>query len=132
MRFALILVLGVFLWAGTVSIKYPQQPSSVTTSSRQTCLGNSDGDRLLAYLKMGTITSIQDDGKILTIGLSPQWAGLSAKIKQKAYGTVACYAQSLHRQVQFLVTQQVRAEVLPFHEAGGGLSEEFRASSRDT
>lgn len=105
MRTALFLILGVCLWAGTVSIKYPQQPSTVTASSGQICSGNSDGDKLLAYLKMGTITSIQDNGQILTIGLSPQWAGLSAKVQQKTYDTVVCYAQSQHRQFQFLVTQ---------------------------
>jgi len=102
-RFALFLVLGVFLWAGTVSIKYPQQSSTVTTSSAQTCSGNSDGDKLLAYLKMGTITSIQDNGRILTIGLPPHWANLPVSVQQNAYGTVACYAQSQHRPFQFLV-----------------------------
>jgi hypothetical protein len=101
-RFALFLVLGVFLWAGTVSIKYPQQSSTVTTSSAQTCAGKSDGEHLLEYLKMGTITSIQDNGRILTIGLSPEWANLPASVRQKAYGTVACYAQSQHRPFQFL------------------------------
>jgi len=102
-RFALFLFLGIFLWAGTVSIKYPQQSSTVTTSSAQTCSGNSDGDKLLAYLKMGTIISIQDNGRILTIGLSPQWANFPASVREKAYGTVACYAQSQHRPFQFLV-----------------------------
>jgi hypothetical protein len=102
-RFALFLVLGVFLWAGTVSIKYPQQNSTVTPSSAQTCAGKSAGEHLLEYLKMGTINSIQDNGRILTIGLSPQWANLRASVKQKTYGTVACYAQSQHRPFQFLV-----------------------------
>jgi pectin methylesterase-like acyl-CoA thioesterase len=102
-RLALFLVLGVFLWAGTVSIKYPQQTSTVTASSPQTCAGNSDGERLLEYLKMGTVTSIQDNGRILTIGLSPQWANLPVSLQQKTYATVACYAQSLHRPFQFLV-----------------------------
>ena len=103
-RFALFLGLGVFLWAGTVSIKYPQQTSTVTTSSAQTCAGESDGERLLEYLKMGTMTSIQDNGRILTIGLSPQWANLPINVQQKIYGTVACYAQSQHRPFQFLVS----------------------------
>jgi hypothetical protein len=102
-RFALVLVLGVFLWAGTISIKYPQQTSTVTASSPQTCAGKSDGEHLLEYLKMGTVTSIQDNGRILTIGLSPQWANLPVSLQQKTYGTVSCYAQSLHRPFQFLV-----------------------------
>jgi hypothetical protein len=107
MRFALFLALGVFLWAGTVSIKYPQQSSTVTASSRDTCSGQSHGDRLLAYLKMGTITSIHDNGQILTIGLSPQWGDLSPSVQQKTYDTVICYAQSQHRPFQFLVSQKM-------------------------
>jgi hypothetical protein len=102
-RFALLLVLGVFLWAGTVSIKYPQQASTVTASSAQTCAGKFDGEHLLEYLKMGTVTSIQDNGRMLTIGLPPQWANLPVSVQQKTYGTVACYAQSQHRPFQFLV-----------------------------
>ena len=105
MRFALFFVLGVFLWAGTVSIKYPQQPSTVTASSGKTCTGKSDGERLRKYLRMGTITSIQDNGRILTVGLSPQWADLATSVQQKTYNTVVCYAQSQHRPFQFLVTQ---------------------------
>jgi hypothetical protein len=95
--------LGVFLWAGTVSIKYPQQASTVTASSAPTCAGKFDGEHLLEYLKMGTVTSIQDNGRMLTIGLSPQWANLPVSVQQKTYGTVACYAQSQHRPFQFLV-----------------------------
>jgi hypothetical protein len=104
-RFALFLGLGVFLWAGTVSIKYPQQTSTVTELSAQSCSGKSDGERLLEYLKIGTVTSIHDNGRILTIGLSPQWTNLPVNVQKKIYGTVACYAQSQHRPFQFLVTR---------------------------
>ncbi len=107
MRFALFLVLGVFLWAGTVSIKYPQQASTVTALSENTCSGQSHGDRLLAYLKMGTITSIHDNGRILTIELSPQWGNFSLSMQQNTYDTVVCYAQSQHRPFQFLVSRQM-------------------------
>jgi hypothetical protein len=107
MRFTLFLLLGVFLWAGTVSIKYPQQSSTLTASSGKDCSGQVHGDRLLAYLKMGTITSIHDNGQILTIGLPPQWGDITPKIQQQTYETVACYAQSQQRPFQFLVTQQM-------------------------
>ena len=107
MRTTLLFVLGIFLWAGTISLKYPQQSSNVTASSGQTCVGESDGERLLAYLEMGTITNIQDNGKLLTIGLSPQWAVLPRTKQQNVYHAVACYAQSQQRQFQFLVTQHV-------------------------
>jgi len=105
MRFVLFLIFGVILWAGTVSIKFPQQSSTVTASSGPTCSGKSDGDRLMEFLTRGTITSIHDNGRILTIGLSPKWANLPLSVQQKTYDTVVCYAQSQHRPFRFLVTQ---------------------------
>ncbi len=107
MRTALLFVLGIFLWAGTISIKYPQQSTTVTASSGKSCVGKSDGDKLLAYLEVGTITNIQDDGRILTIGLSPQWVSFSPSIQQTIYSTIACYAQNQHRLFQLLVPQYV-------------------------
>ena len=107
MRFVLFLVLGVFLWAGTVSIRYPQQPSTVTASPANDCSSQTPGDNLLVYLKMGTITSIQDNGRILTIELSPQWRDFTLGVQQQTYSTVVCYAQSQHRPFQFLVSQQM-------------------------
>ncbi len=107
MRTIFIFLLGLFLWAGTVSIKYPQQSTTVTASSEKTCVGKSDGDRLMAYLEMGAITHIQDNGQILTIGLSPKWARLSPTIQQTIYSTVVCYAQTQHRRFQLVVPQHV-------------------------
>jgi hypothetical protein len=104
MRFVLFFIFGVILWAGTVSIKFPEQSSMVTASSGSTCQGKSDGDRLMEYLTRGTITSILDNGRILTIGLSPEWGKLPPDIQEKIYDTVACYAQSQRRPFQFLVT----------------------------
>ena len=105
MRVTLFFILGLFLWAGTVLIKYPQQTSSVTASSGPVCSGHGEGDQLMEALKRGTITSIHDNGKLLTIGLPPEWAHVTASVQQDTYNTVACYAQSQHRQVQFLITQ---------------------------
>ncbi len=107
MRTILFVLLGLFLWAGTVSIKYPQQSRTVATSSGETCGGKSDGDRLLAYLEMGMLTNIQDNGQMLTIGLSSQWASLSPAIQRTIYSTVSCYAKNQHRQVQLLLPQHV-------------------------
>ena len=104
MRFVLFFILGIFFWAGTISIKFPQQPSTVTASSGPTCSGKSDGDRLMENLTRGTITSIRDNGRVLTIGLSPEWANLPPRVQQKTYDTVACYAQAQHRPFQFFVT----------------------------
>lgn len=107
MRALSLVFLGLFLWAGTVSIKYPQESTTVTASLEETCMGRSDGDRLLAYLEMGMVTNIQDNGRILTIGLSSQWARLSPAIQRTIYSTVACYAKNQHRLFQLLVPQHV-------------------------
>jgi len=105
MRVTLFFIVGLFLWAGTVSIKYPQQSSTVTASSGPVCSGHSEGDQLMDALKMGNIRSIHDNGQILAIGLPPEWANFPANVQQHTYETVACYAQSQHRPFQFLITQ---------------------------
>lgn len=107
MRFIMFLILGLFLWAGTVSIKYPQQPSTVTASQKPACPDASEGDQLLAQLQNGTITSIHDNGQVLTIGLPSNWVELSTGVKQETYDTIACYAQSQHRLFQLLVSQDL-------------------------
>ncbi len=105
MRFVLFSAIGLFLWAGTISIKYPQQPPTVTASSGHSCTSEqSEGERLLEYLKRGTVTNIHDNGRILTIGLSPRWAKFPAQKQQHTYNTVACYARSLNRPFQFFVS----------------------------
>ena len=107
MRFIMFLILGLFLWAGTVSIKYPKQTFTVTASQGPTCSGTSDGDQLMAQLKKGRITSIHDNGQMLTIGLPSGWGKLSAGVKQEAYDTIVCYAQSQHRLFQLLASQDL-------------------------
>ena len=107
MRFVLFLILGLVLWAGTISIRYPQQTPTVTASPANDCSGQNHGDKLLAYLKMGAIVSIQDNGQILTIELSPQWRDFNPSVQQQTYITTACYAQSQHRPFQLLVSQQM-------------------------
>lgn len=107
MRIGLFFILGVFLWAGTVSIKYPEQPSSGSAISVASCPDHPQGDRLLAYLKLGSISSIHDNGKILTIGLSPKWGNLTPGVQKQTYRTVACYAKTLKRPFQFVLTQQM-------------------------
>ena len=107
MRLAIFLILGIFFWAGSVSIKFPQQFPAVTASSVNSCSGQSHGERLMEYLKMGTITSIYDNGQILTIGLSLRWGDLSPSLQQQTYHSVVCYAESQNRPFQFLVTPQM-------------------------
>ena len=106
MRFALFLILGLFLWSGTVSIKYPTQSATVTASSGTTCSAQVPENRLMAYLEMGTISRIFDNGRILTIELSPQWINFSSQMQQDTYNTVRCYAQAQHRLFSFLFPQK--------------------------
>ena len=107
MRIGLFLILGVFLWAGTVSIKYTHTPSKITATTESPCADQSHGDRLLAYLKIGTISSIQDNGEALTIRLSPKWQGLTPHVQKQTYNSVVCYAKSQHRPFRFLLTQHM-------------------------
>ncbi len=107
MRIGLFLILGVFLWAGTVSIKYPQLPSKINATSEPPCADQSHGDRLLAYLQIGTISSIQDNGETLTIRLSPKWEKLTPRVQKQTYNSVVCYAKTQHRPFQFLLTQHM-------------------------
>ncbi|MDH5428256.1 MAG: hypothetical protein OEZ57_09730 [Nitrospirota bacterium] len=107
MRFVIFSILGLFLWAGTVSIKYPQQPSTVTASQKPACQGDSEGDLLLAQLQKGTVTNIYDNGQMLTIGLPSNWIELSPGLKQEAYDAIACYAQSQRRLFQLLVSEDL-------------------------
>lgn len=104
MRFTFFFIIGIILWAGTLSIKFPQPSSTVTASSGPICSGKSDGDRLMEHLTKGTITSILDNGQILTLGLSTEWKQLPPGIQQEIYDTVVCYAQSQRRPFQFIVT----------------------------
>ena len=106
MRYIIIFAISLFLWSGTISIKYPQQPSTVTASSGHTCTSNkSEGEQLLRYLERGTVSGIHDNGKVLTIGLPAKWRNFSIERQQQTYNTIACYAASLHRPFQFFFSQ---------------------------
>ena len=76
------------------------------------------GIRLLEYLKMGTMTSIQDNGRILTIGLSPQWANLPINVQQKIYGTVVLLC-SITASSLSVSRQPITLVIHTTHEIGG-------------
>jgi hypothetical protein len=103
MRFALFFFLSLFLWAGTVSINYGNRTSG-TSSAGSSCSESGDGETLLDYLRTGRITGIRDNGQMLTVGLTPQWASLSADRQHGTYETVACYARAQQRAFQFIST----------------------------
>ena len=103
MRFALFFLLGLLLWAGTVSINYGNRVSR-TSSAVQSCSEKRDKETLLDYLQTGKITGIRDNGQILTIGLNPQWAALPSDIQHGTYEAVACYARAQQRTFQFIKT----------------------------
>ena len=108
MRFVFLLVMGFFLWAGTVTINYPNQSPSATESSAMTCSGREAGNQLVRYIQRGMIESLRDNGRILTIGLPSQWESLTVSIQRKVHSAVTCYAKTQKRQVQYFATQGIR------------------------
>ncbi len=103
MRFALFFFLGLLLWAGTVSIHYGNRTFS-TSSDGPSCSESDDGEILLDYLHTGRITGIRDNGQMLTVGLTPEWATLSIDRQHGTYEAVACYARAQQRAFQFIST----------------------------
>jgi hypothetical protein len=103
MRFGLFFLVGLLLWAGTVSINYGSRTSS-TPPTVLSCSGKDDGETLLDYLHTGTITGIRDNGHILTVGLPSQWSTLPSDIQHGAHEAVACYARAQQRALQFIET----------------------------
>lgn len=100
MRFVLFFLLGLLLWAGSVSINYGNRTSN-TTSAVLSCSEKGNGETLLDYLHTGRITGIRDNGQILTVGLTPQWSALPSDIQHGTYEAVACYAKAQQRAFQF-------------------------------
>ncbi|KPK24919.1 MAG: hypothetical protein AMK69_15485 [Nitrospira bacterium SG8_3] len=103
MRLTIFFLLGLLLWAGTVSINYGNRISN-TNSAVLSCSEKGDGETLLAYLHTGRITGIRDNGQILTVGLTPQWSTLPSDIQHGTYKAVACYAKTQQRAFQFIKT----------------------------
>jgi hypothetical protein len=103
MRFVFFFLVGLLLWAGTVSINYGSRTSG-TPSTILSCSGKEDGETLLDYLHTGRITGIRDNGHILTISLTPQWSTLPTDIQHHTQEAVACYARAQQRDWQFIGT----------------------------
>ena len=101
MRFVLFFLLGLLLWAGTVSINYGNR-ASTTSSAVLSCSEKGDGATLLDYLHTGRITGIKDNGQILTVGLTPQWSALPSDIQHRTYEAIVCYARAQRRALQFI------------------------------
>lgn len=103
MRFTIFFLLGLLLWAGTVSINYGPRTSS-TTSAAPFCPEKGVGETLLDYLQIGRITGIRDNGRILTIGLTPHWSTLPSDVQYDTYKIVGCYARAQRRAFQLIET----------------------------
>jgi len=80
MRLTLFFLLGLLLWAGTVSINYGNRTSN-TASAVLSCSEKGEGETLLAYLHTGRITRIRDNGQVLTVSLTPQWSALPSDVQ---------------------------------------------------
>jgi hypothetical protein len=103
MRVILFFLLGLFLWAGTVSINYGNRTSN-TASAVLSCSEKDDKETLLDYLHTGRITGIRDNGQVLTVGLTPQWATLPSDIQHSTYEAVVCYANAQQRAFKIIET----------------------------
>ncbi|HNP59538.1 MAG TPA: hypothetical protein PKM72_01790 [Nitrospirales bacterium] len=103
MRLAIIFFLSLLFWSVTISIEYGNRNTN-TTFTAQACSGEVNGDVLLDYLQIGRIKGIRDNGRILTVGLTSDWATLPSDIQQKTYEAVACYAKTQQRTLQVIET----------------------------
>jgi hypothetical protein len=101
MRFTVFFLVGLLLWAGTVSINYGNRSSS-TSSAVLSCAENREGETLLDYLHKERIMGIRDNGQMLTVGLAPQWTDLPSDIQDATYEAIACYAKAQQREFQFI------------------------------
>lgn len=96
MRSAIFFLSTLLLWAGTISIHLGNRPPS-TSLSTFSCANTGEGTLLLNHLHMGRITTIRDNGQILTVGLSSQWSTLPSEAQNSTYKAVACYARAQQR-----------------------------------
>lgn len=104
MRFTVFFLLGLLLWAGTISINYGNRSSS-SSSAVLSCSEHREAETLLDYLHTERITGIRDNGQMLTVGLAPQWSALPPDIQDATYKAIACYARAQQREFQFIGTQ---------------------------
>lgn len=103
MRLALIIFLSLLFWSMTISIEYGNRNPS-TPSAAQACSGEVNGEVLLDYLYRGRIKGIRDNGHILIVGLTSDWATLPSDIQQETDEAIACYAKSQQRTLQVIET----------------------------
>ena len=103
MRNAFLILVALFIWSGSISIYFRPQPILPSPSSQSSCSNPSYGEELMESLQKGTLTAIRDDGRVLTVGLSANWAALSTEEQQTTVYRVRCYAQSQNRQLHYYI-----------------------------
>ena len=101
MRLALIIVLALFLWSGSVYIRINPQAPPTSQPFPSTCQRSSNGQGLLQALHKGTIVSIHDNGRELHIGIPGNWAAFSLEDQKTTIHQIHCYAQELDRQLRY-------------------------------
>lgn len=101
MRLALITVIALFVWSGSVSLKV--KPSTQSTDpTPPLCLAARNGAPLLQTMSRGTISGIHDNGRELIIGIPGNWADFPPEDQKSTIHRIHCYAKELNRQIQFL------------------------------
>lgn len=103
MRIALIIVLTLILWSGSVSLRIkPQTINPDPTPSP--CLNTRNGGPLLQTMSKGTILGIHDNGRELIVGIPGNWADFPLEDQKTTLQQIHCYAKELKRQLQFRET----------------------------
>jgi hypothetical protein len=103
MRIALFFLVGLLLWAGTVSIKNDKEPSRAT-STTLACSDPNTGEAILDHMQAGRISGIRDNGQTLMVRLTPEWDRLPSDIQYNTFETVACHAYAQQRVFRFIHT----------------------------
>ena len=104
MRNAFLILVALFIWSGSISIYFRPQPILPSPSSQSSCSNPSSyGEALMETLRRGNLIAIRDDGHVLTVGLSANWAALSTEEQQTTVYRVRCYAQSQNRQLHYYI-----------------------------
>lgn len=114
MRLALIIVLSLILWSGSISLRVRPQ-TTLPEPSPSTCLELRNEGALLQTMRKGTISGIHDNGRELIIGIPGNWADFPLEDQKSTIQQIHCYARELNRQIQFLQSPGPDASLIDLH-----------------
>ncbi len=106
MRFPVFFFIALFLWAGTISIRYGDTTPKPEPAQAQTCQGKTERHMILDLLQKGRIIALHDDGQKYTFSLPSNWTQLPPAIQRNTYEVLSCYAQAQDRTFKILLVQR--------------------------